>query len=206
MTEDTFKNDLFGEGSGLRKQKRSFLRRYAHKPILPYVKFALEHVVIAVIVMLVLLVVVYAVGVEVGSRKGISSSVEPVEKAPFHQKDEIEKEDPLEHVFPVVHPSVSEKRSGAHDKEEATDKAAADTTVKPKTGEYVVQLASFRSHAVAESEAQRLREEGHHVQVEKHGNWHQVNAVGYESYNEAAEARSFFKGTYDSCFVRRADN
>lgn len=195
-----------------KRKKPNLFDRYSKQRVLPYIKMPIENIVIIAVGLLVLVIVSYAVGVEKGKRlpvlgdvriasrvKGQGSreqSVEHREEEPESKNEEIEDEEQVLESQPqdIEEKLISDSRILLLEEEPIAE---------PEESKYIIQLASFNGAQFAEEEINKLERRGVRADSTKKGQWYQVYAVGFQTIDQAREAKRGLIDDYEDCYIRR---
>ena len=183
MTEESqkeFFEEFKNEESGLKR----IAGRIAQKKKSSHIYLSIENVVFITIVALMALVISFALGVEKGKRHA-TTVTEEIKPAP--------------RPIPQAAPEPEPKREVP-----AAPAAAVQEIAKEPTVMYVVQLISYKEKRKAEKEIRALSGKCIEAIIVPSGEWFQVCAGRYESFDEADKSKKEFEKTYRGCFVRKA--
>ena len=181
MTDESQK-EFFEEFKSEERGLKRIAGRIAQRKKSSHIYLSIENTVFITIVILMALVISFALGVEKGKRH---VTVEEITPAP----------EPLPQAAPDPEPKRETMAVPATEDAEVAEEPAAI---------YAVQLISYKEKRKAEKEMRVLFGKRIEAIIIPSGEWFQVCAVRYESFDEAEKAKKEFEKTYKGCFVRKA--
>jgi len=157
------------------------------------VHLPLENAVVWVIIFLMCVIVAFALGTERGKRLAVLEGVEgeTIPAVPLRAEVKEIARSEKEHI-PV-------KERDARPAETVTEVLPSESE---RGGLYAVQLVSFKKAGKAYEEKNKLLNKKVGAFIIHSGNWYQVCAGGYSSFDEAKKALGNLKEDYEGAFIR----
>jgi len=226
MTENDYKNDFFeGRFYEAGKKKSRLVNRCSEKRAAFHLKIPVEHAVILLIAIMTFVTIAYAIGVKNGKASvrndsvsennmiasstpetkeivvNVVSEFSPPDSGAMPESKEAKKVVSRDVVLPVeTEKVVSEEQIQPEENVQA--KQVSDSELLDET-EYIVCLASFKNEKFAAKDISALTRAGVETRLAKKGDWYQLYAAGFSTFDTARKAKEKLTETYKDCYIKR---
>ncbi|MBN1587771.1 MAG: SPOR domain-containing protein [Candidatus Omnitrophica bacterium] len=107
--------------------------------------------------------------------------------------------------IPQANTDKAESQSIGQDQQNASAKPSEERVEAPAiTGNFGVQVATYKHLSAAEREVEFLKSQGHEgAQVHPNGDYYQIIVVGFETKAQATKVVQQLRSRHSDCFVRK---